>query len=116
MINMTEKNDRIAFRTNKDLKERATVILAKNQLDLSTALNMFLGKIVNDETVPLDFRTDEQKAAELAFIEKHLDAAIERRKNGTAVYYTLEELEQHLNDDLYKVAEPQAEYQVDDKD
>ena len=34
MPSMTEKNDRIAFRTNQALKEKATAILAKNQLDL----------------------------------------------------------------------------------
>ncbi|MDR2975980.1 MAG: type II toxin-antitoxin system RelB/DinJ family antitoxin [Streptococcaceae bacterium] len=85
-----ERNDRIAFRTNKELKEKATAILAKNQLDLSTALNMFLGKIVNDETLPLDFRTDKQKEAELEMIEKRLDAAMAYRKNGGA-YLSLEE-------------------------
>lgn len=111
--NLTEKNDRIAFRTNKELKEKAIAILSKNQLDLSTALNMFLGKVVEEGTLPLDFRTDEMKAAELAFIEKHLEAAIERRKNGTATYYTLDEFEKRLNDEMYKVAETPAEYDKD---
>ncbi len=117
MMTMTEKNDRIAFRTNKTLKEKATAILAKNQLDLSTALNMFLGKVVEEGTLPLDFRTDEMKAAELAFIEKHLDAAEERRKNGTAVYYSLDEVENMLDKRAngYQVAEPSAEYKADGK-
>lgn len=117
MMTMTEKNDRVAFRTNKELKEKATAILAKNQLDLSTALNMFLGKIVNDGTLPLDFRTDEMKAAELAYIEKHLEAAEERRKSGTAVYYSLDEVEDMLDmrASRFQVAEPGAEYKVDGK-
>ncbi|ATC62143.1 type II toxin-antitoxin system RelB/DinJ family antitoxin [Lactococcus raffinolactis] len=113
MPSMTEKNDRIAFRTNKALKEKATAILAKNQLDLSTALNMFLGKIVAEETLPLDFRTDQMKAAELNYIEKHLDAAIARRKKGIRGY-SLESFEKLFDDHDLIVAEAPADYTLND--
>ncbi len=62
---------------------------------------MFLGKIVADETLPLAFRTDQMKAAELNYIEKHLDAAIARRKKGIRGY-SLESFEKLFDDEGYQ--------------
>lgn len=118
MENMIEKNDRIAIRTNKLLKEKATAVFAKNQVDLSTAINMFLKRAVEEDRIPLDFRTPEQLEAEYQWLEKRLLAAEERRKNETAVYYTLDEVENMLDTRAHhaQVVEPTAEYKADDKD
>ncbi|MEG1487595.1 type II toxin-antitoxin system RelB/DinJ family antitoxin [Lactococcus sp.] len=68
MGNMIEKNDRIAIRTNKLLKEKATAVFAKNQVDLSTAINMFLNRAVEEDRIPLDLRTPEQLEAEYQWL------------------------------------------------
>lgn len=118
MENMIEKNDRIAIRTNKLLKEKAIAVFAKNQVDLSTAINMFLNRAVEEDRIPLDFRTPKQLEAEYQWLEKRLLAAEERRKNETAVYYTLDDVENMLDTRAQhaQVAEPTAEYKADDKD
>lgn len=55
------KNDRISFRTNKQLHLDAEKVLNDMQLDLSTALNLFLDQVVRQQTLPFDLQATKQR-------------------------------------------------------
>ena len=74
---------------------------------------MFLGKSVAEGTLPLDFQTDQMKAAELCHIEKHLGAAIARWKKGIQGC-SLESFEKLFDDHDLIVAEAPADYTLND--
>ncbi|MDR2976251.1 MAG: type II toxin-antitoxin system RelB/DinJ family antitoxin [Streptococcaceae bacterium] len=94
----TVKDTRISFRTNRELRDNASEILDRLQLDMSTALNIFLGQIVEKETLPLDFSN---RKKELALLEKMLDEAEADIHTGR-VY--------SLDDAFQKVAESGIKY------
>lgn len=50
---MTIQNDvRVTFRVDKDLKERAENLFERLGVNMSTALNIFLRKAVDEEAIP----------------------------------------------------------------
>ena len=54
----------ITFRTNSKTKAEAQRILANLGMDISTALNVFLKKVVCTESIPFDVSTYEKPNAE----------------------------------------------------
>lgn len=48
----TPDDVRVTFRVDKDLKERAESLFDRLGMNMSTALNVFLRKAVNDEAIP----------------------------------------------------------------
>lgn len=61
---LATKDTRITFRTNSQLRKAAGEILEDLQIDLSTALNIFLAQVVKQKTLPLDFSNAREKELE----------------------------------------------------
>ena len=97
----TTKDTRISFRTNSELRDAAVAVFDSLQLDMSTALNMFLAQVVKKQTLPLDF--DTRRRLELADFEARLERADQDRIAGNV--YTAEQVLAH-------VAERATKYKV----
>ena len=54
----------ITFRTNSETKAEAQKVLANLGMDISTALNIFLKKVVRTEAIPFDVSISEEPSAE----------------------------------------------------
>jgi len=48
----TQSDARVTFRVDKDLKEQADILFERMGLNMSTALNVFLRKAVEEEAIP----------------------------------------------------------------
>ena len=84
----------ITFRTNSETKAEAQRILAELGMDISTALNVFLKKVVRTESIPFDVSLAEEPNAEtLAAI----DEIINHPEETEGPFYTVEELMEHLH-------------------
>lgn len=51
-MDVKEKKATVSARVSVDLKRRATVIAESMGMDMSTAINMFLVKMVNENALP----------------------------------------------------------------
>lgn len=69
----------ITIRTDKELKREAEIVLDDMGLNMTTALTMYLKKIVRERRIPFEISADP------FFNEanmKHLDRAVKRFKEG----------------------------------
>ena len=59
MKTSTESNNdvRVTIRVDKDLKERAEILFDRLGMNMSTALNVFLRKAVDEEAIPFTIST-----------------------------------------------------------
>ena len=60
-----KNNTSITFRTEKEIKIEAQSILSSLGLDMSTAFNIFLRKIIQEEGLPFDITLKTPKAVTL---------------------------------------------------
>ena len=78
----------ITFRTNKETKAAAQKIFAELGMDISTALNIYLKKVVRTEAIPFDVSINEEPNEEtLAAIRE----SFEHPENFYGPYETVEE-------------------------
>ena len=79
----------ITFRTNKETKAAAQKIFAELGMDISTALNVYLRKVIHTESIPFEVSVSEEFNEEtLAVIRE----AIEHPENLNGPYKTKKEL------------------------
>ncbi len=62
---LLEKNAQTNFRTNSELLASARKVFAEKNLDMTSALNMFLQKVVETNSVPFLEEEDFSKRAEI---------------------------------------------------
>lgn len=60
-----EEKSRISIRTDAKLKTEATQVLAEMQLDLSTAINLFLDQVVKQNKLPFEITNETAVEKEL---------------------------------------------------
>ncbi len=64
----------ITFRTNKETKAAAQKIFAELGMDISTALNVYLRKVIHTESIPFEVSVSEEFNEEtLATIREAID-------------------------------------------
>lgn len=84
----------ITFRTNSKTKAEAQKVLADLGMDISTALNVFLKKVVRTKAIPFDVSVAEEPNAETM-------AAIDEIYNHPELtegpFTTVDELMEHLH-------------------
>ena len=84
----------ITFRTNSKTKAEAQKVLADLGMDISTALNVFLKKVVRTKAIPFDVSVVEEPNAETM-------AAIDEIYNHPELtegpFATIDELMEHLH-------------------
>lgn len=88
------KNDEIHVKTNHELKIKAIKVLEKNGLDLDTALNLTLEKIVDEDKFP--FEKVESYKDQLKRFEKELDKGIQSYEDGD--YTTFSDLKEEFEE------------------
>lgn len=86
---MSSKTTTIQIRVDEDLKKQASKILKRMQFSMSGAIKMFLGQIVNQGRIPLEY---------LEFNEETIKAMDEAdRDEGLIEYSSAEEFLEDLN-------------------
>ncbi|MFL2028426.1 type II toxin-antitoxin system RelB/DinJ family antitoxin [Loigolactobacillus zhaoyuanensis] len=77
---------RISATVDPELKQQATAILSSMQLDMSTAINLFLGQVVKQNKLPFEVTNESIQQRELQAIratvaqgvaQAHTDAGID---------------------------------------
>jgi len=58
---MAGKTTTIQIRIDEDLKKQASKVLNQMHLTMSQAIKMFLGQVVNQERIGIEFRTPSKK-------------------------------------------------------
>lgn len=95
MATTRKTKGRITVRVDEDLKQDAADLYAALGLDLSTAINIFLRKSVNEQALPF----------ELSYkVSPHVAQAIKEAENGETTSYDsvedfLRDLHQYANED-----------------
>ena len=75
------KNTQVSFRTNTDLVAKAKAIFAKNNIDMTLALNEFLAKTIQENDLPFAIY-DEQAEKVFAQLKAEMDAAYQNYLQG----------------------------------
>ncbi|MHC4553235.1 MAG: type II toxin-antitoxin system RelB/DinJ family antitoxin [Planctomycetota bacterium] len=86
---MSSKTTTIQVRVDEDLKKQASKILNRMQFSMSGAIKMFLGQIVNQGRIPLEY---------IEFNEETIKAMDEADRDENMMEFdTVEELMEELN-------------------
>lgn len=84
-----EKNTQVNFKTNRELLEKAKVIMAAQNLDMTASFNLFLENIVQNKSLPFETDIDKERAELLASLRAEIANSFEDLENGR-VYSTNE--------------------------
>ena len=81
---MTVQNDaRVTIRVDRELKERAEALFSRLEMNMSTALNVFLRKAVDEQGIPFSISVPRSEATSFsleAITSKFEDAVSEELK------------------------------------
>ncbi len=82
---LTEEKARISFRADAKLKEEAIKVLSEMQLDLSTALNLFLDQVVKQNRLPFEITNETAEERELREIRRKVEHGIKESHAGEGI-------------------------------
>ncbi|MDR0846195.1 MAG: type II toxin-antitoxin system RelB/DinJ family antitoxin [Lactobacillales bacterium] len=84
-MNTVDAQARISIRINADLKQQATEVLSKMQLDMTTAVNLFLDQVVKQNKLPFEITNEKYTERDLREIHKMILASDEDIKHGRVI-------------------------------
>ena len=94
MVHMSaaEKNDRIGFRENAEVKRKATIILESMGLDISTACQILLRQVINTGSFPLKMESGYSAEGEKLILASVRESEEERENDTEKSHSSVEEL------------------------
>ena len=93
-MNLLEKNTQVNFKTNRDLLEKAKMIVAAQNLDMTASFNLFLENIVENKALPFETEMDRERAQLLEELRSEIKSSFDDLKNGRV--YTTKEVRDYL--------------------
>ena len=93
-MNLLEKNTQVNFKTNRDLLEKAKMIVAAQNLDMTASFNLFLENIVENKALPFETEMDRERAQLLEELRSEIKSSFDDLKNGRV--YTTKEVKDYL--------------------
>ena len=93
-MNLLEKNTQVNFKTNRDLLEKAKMIVATQNLDMTASFNLFLENIVENKALPFETEMDRERAQLLEELRSEIKSSFDDLKNGRV--YTSKEVKDYL--------------------
>ncbi len=80
-------------KVDKDVKEKAEAIFNELGLDMNTAINIFLKKVINENGIPFDFESEEFNETTIEAIEEGRKLLNDSKAKG---YHSIEGLKKAL--------------------
>lgn len=93
-MNLLEKNTQVNFKTNRDLLEKAKMIVAAQNLDMTASFNLFLENIVENKALPFEIEKDRERAQLLEELRSEIKSSFDDLENGRV--YTTKEVKDYL--------------------
>ena len=93
-MNLLEKNTQVNFKTNRDLLEKAKMIVATQNLDMTASFNLFLENIVENKALPFETEMDRERAQLLEELRSEIKSSFDDLENGRV--YTTKEVKDYL--------------------
>ena len=93
-MNRLEKNTQVNFKTNRDLLEKAKMIVAAQNLDMTASFNLFLENIVENKALPFETEMDRERAQLLEELRSEIKSSFDDLENGRV--YTTKEVRDYL--------------------
>ena len=93
-MNLLEKNTQVNFKTNRDLLEKAKMIVAAQNLDMTASFNLFLENIVENKALPFETEMDRERAQLLEELRSEIKSSFDDLENGRV--YTTKEVKDYL--------------------
>ena len=93
-MNLLEKNTQVNFKTNRDLLEKAKMIVAAQNLDMTASFNLFLEDIVENKALPFETEMDRERAQLLEELRSEIKSSFDDLENGRV--YTTKEVKDYL--------------------
>ena len=93
-MTLLEKNTQVNFKTNRDLLEKAKMIVATQNLDMTASLNLFLENIVENKALPFETEMDRERAQLLEELRSEIKSSFDDLENGRV--YTTKEVKDYL--------------------
>ena len=93
-MNLLEKNTQVNFKTNRDLLEKAKMIVAAQNLDMTASFNLFLENIVENKALPFETEKDRERAQLLEELRSEIKSSFDDLENGR--FYTTKEVKDYL--------------------
>ena len=93
-MTLLEKNTQVNFKTNRDLLEKAKMIVAAQNLDMTASFNLFLENIVENKALPFETEMDRERAQLLEELRSEIKSSFDDLKNGRV--YTTKEVKDYL--------------------
>ena len=93
-MNRLEKNTQVNFKTNRDLLEKAKMIVAAQNLDMTASFNLFLENIVENKALPFETEMDRERAQLLEELRSEIKSSFDDLENGRV--YTTKEVKDYL--------------------
>ena len=93
-MTLLEKNTQVNFKTNRDLLEKAKMIVATQNLDMTASFNLFLENIVENKALPFETEMDRERAQLLEELRSEIKSSFDDLKNGRV--YTTKEVKDYL--------------------
>lgn len=93
-MNVLEKNTQVKFKTNRDLLEKAKVIITEQNLDMTVSFNLFLEYIVEHKALPFETQVDKEREELLSGLRAEIARSFEDLEHGRT--YSLDEVRANL--------------------
>ena len=93
-MKLLEKNTQVNFKTNRDLLEKAKMIVAAQNLDMTASFNLFLENIVENKALPFETEMDRERAQLLEELRSEIKSSFDDLENGRV--YTTKEVRDYL--------------------
>ena len=93
-MTLLEKNTQVNFKTNRDLLEKAKMIVATQNLDMTASFNLFLENIVENKALPFETEMDRERAQLLEELRSEIKSSFDDLENGRV--YTTKEVKDYL--------------------
>ena len=93
-MNLLEKNTQVNFKTNRDLLEKAKMIVAAQNLDMTASFNLFLENIVENKALPFETEKDRERAQLLEELRSEIKSSFDDLESGRV--YTTKEVRDYL--------------------
>lgn len=84
-VQIMDDKTRISFRVDKQLKEDAVKILGEMQLDLTTALNLFLDQVVKQNRLPFSVTNENEEARYLHELMASVERGVRQAQNNEGI-------------------------------
>ena len=93
-MNLYEKTTQVNFKTNRHSLEKAKMIVAAQNLDMTASFNLFLENIVENKALPFETEKDRERAQLLEELRSEIKSSFDDLENGRV--YTTKEVKDYL--------------------